>query len=96
MKDTESVWNAVSAKLLEKLGAETHSKWIAALAPVPTPEEDSLVLAARDEWTKFFVDANWLPFMRDAVRECVPGATVSIVIDEAAAPSPPDPAPDGA
>ena len=88
MQNPESAWQKVSDRLKETLGADTHGRWIAVLAPVSTPEEDSLLLAARDEWTKFWIEQNWLAFIRAAAGAVLPGVSVSIAVDpEAAAPA---------
>lgn len=88
MQNPESAWQKVSDRLKETLGEDTHGRWIAVLAPVSTPEEDSLLLAARDEWTKFWIEQNWLAFIRAAAGAVLPGVSVSIAVDpEAAAPA---------
>ncbi len=75
----------MSDRLRETLGADTHSRWIAVLAPVSTPESDALVLAAQDEWTKFWIEENFLPFIKDAARIEAPGLEVSLCVDASAA-----------
>ncbi len=64
----EGFWRQVSARLQEQLNADVYARWIAVIVPKQLDDEQ-LVLSVSNDFYQTWLEENYLPLIRAAVRD---------------------------
>lgn len=69
---SEDIWDKISALIRERVSADGYNRWFEGLA-VDSDDGQTLMLKTPNPIHKFFIESNYLPLLRSAVAEVLPG-----------------------
>jgi len=71
MKDTKEIWADISKRIRDRVSADGYDRWFSGVsASVCT--DDTITLCVPNPIHQFFIESNYLPILKESIREVVP------------------------
>ncbi len=74
MKDTKEIWADISKRIRDRVSADGYDRWFSGVSAAVCTD-DTITLCVPNPIHQFFIESNYLPILKESIREVVPSNT---------------------